>query len=132
MFLFVNKMDQAGTDRGKLLEELKSKLDEGCIAFDVRTEALWEECSVCDDEALEEYLDHDCLKKDTIAKLIEERKVFPCYFGSALKLQGVRELLEGLQYSQHAETRTQSSYTEGSVFMRRGNGNRKKLENLPL
>ncbi len=97
VFLFVNKMDQAGTDRGKLLEELKSKLDEGCIAFDVRTEALWEECSVCDDEALEEYLDHDCLKKDTIAKLIEERKVFPCYFGSALKLQGVRELLEGLQ-----------------------------------
>ena len=111
VFLFVNKMDQEGTDREKLLEELKNKLDEGCIAFDVihhekswteKTDGdslgeFWEELSVCEDSALEEYLENDCLSRETIARLIKERKVFPCYFGSALKIQGVQEFLNGLQ-----------------------------------
>ncbi|MCI9216488.1 MAG: GTP-binding protein [Dorea sp.] len=97
VFLFINKMDQEGTDREKLLEELKSRLDEGCTAFDVRREELWEEASVCDEDALEEYLENDSLKQDTIVGLIQDRKVFPCYFGSALKLQGVQEFLDGLK-----------------------------------
>ncbi len=97
VFLFINKMDQEGTDREKLLEELKSRLDEGCTAFDVRREELWEEASVCDENALEEYLENDSLKQETIVGLIQDRKVFPCYFGSALKLQGVQEFLDGLK-----------------------------------
>ncbi len=97
VFLFINKMDQEGTDREKLLEELKSRLDEGCTAFDVRREELWEEASVCDEDALEEYLENDSLKQETIVGLIQDRKVFPCYFGSALKLQGVQEFLDGLK-----------------------------------
>ncbi|MEY8508290.1 translation factor GTPase family protein [Lachnospiraceae bacterium 42-17] len=97
VFLFINKMDQEGTDREKLLEELKSRLDEGCTAFDVRREELWEEASVCDENALEEYLENGSLKQDTIVGLIQDRKVFPCYFGSALKLQGVQEFLDGLK-----------------------------------
>ena len=97
VFLFINKMDQEGTDREKLLEELKSRLDEGCTAFDVRREELWEEASVCDENALEEYLENGSLKQETIEGLIQDRKVFPCYFGSALKLQGVQEFLDGLK-----------------------------------
>lgn len=97
VFLFINKMDQDGTDRAALLKELQGKLDEGCIAFDVKEEELWEEASVCDEEALEEYLENDSLKQETIRRLIGDRRVFPCYFGSALKLQGVQEFLDGLQ-----------------------------------
>lgn len=97
VFLFINKMDQDGTDRTALLKELRDKLDEGCIAFDVNTEELWEEVSVCDEDALEEYLENDSLTQETIIRQIEERRVFPCYFGSALKLQGVQEFLDGLR-----------------------------------
>lgn len=109
VLLFVNKMDQEGTDRGKLLRKLKSKLGEGCIAFDVMDEETWEEISVCDDGALEEYLEKDTLKQETIVRLIEERKVFPCYFGSALKLQGMQKFLDDLQ-----------KYTRGAGQIPRG------------
>lgn len=102
IFIFINKMDQEGTDRGKLLEELKLRLDDGCIAFDrmhedEKREEFWEEISMCGESALEEYLESGSLKRETIIDLIKERKVFPCYFGSALKLQGVREFLDGLE-----------------------------------
>lgn len=96
VFLFMNKMDQEGTDRERLLAELKDRLDEGCIAFDVRSREFWEEASMCDEDALEEYLEQDSLGQNTLIRLIKNRKVFPCYFGSALKLQGVQELLDGL------------------------------------
>ncbi len=115
-FLFINKMDQNGTDREKILCELRSGLDEGCIAFDTAgshekipggsgregdyEEEFLESVSVCEEDALEEYLETGSLRQETIIRLIEERKVFPCYFGSALKVQGVQELLDGLgQYT---------------------------------
>lgn len=97
VFLFVNKMDQEGTDRDRLLEELKEKLDGNCIAFDKEGEEFYEELAMCEDTALDEYLENGSLKEETIIRLIGERKVYPCYFGSALKLWGVREFLEGLE-----------------------------------
>ena len=96
VFLFVNKMDQEGTDKCKLLEELSRGLDEGCVSFDMQKDVLYEHLAMYDEEAMEEYLEIETLTKGTIGRLIAKRKVFPCYFGSALKLQGIQELLNGI------------------------------------
>lgn len=95
VFLFVNKMDQAGTDQERLLAQLRRVLSENCVDFSDRgTEAFYENAAMCDEAALEEYLENGAVSDDTIAALIGERKLFPCFFGSALKLQGVAEFLE--------------------------------------
>lgn len=97
VFLFINKMDQEGTDREHLLRELKNDLDEGCIAFDEDGIEFFENLAMCEDAALDEYLQSGELCADTIIRLIAKRKTYPCYFGSALKLQGVQEFMEGLR-----------------------------------
>ena len=91
-FLFINKMDLAGADRAALLAHLKNKLSGGCVDFG-GPDTLWEEAAVCDEAALEQYLEMGELPEDMISRLIGERKLFPCYFGSALKVEGVDELL---------------------------------------
>ncbi len=101
VFLFINKMDQNGTDREALLEDVRRRLDENCLDFggmrqpDTAQE-WWEELAMCDDKALEAYLETGTVADTDIRRMIGERKVFPCYFGSALKLQGVEELLDGI------------------------------------
>lgn len=123
-FIFVNKMDQDGTDREALLQEFKKNLDDGCIAFDslrlpqetgtkgsaagvenARDEALisagsediLEEIAMCDEDVLEAYMETGDIRKSDVIRLIGGRKIFPCYFGSALKLSGVETLLAGLE-----------------------------------
>lgn len=98
VFLFINKMDQEGTDRQKLLKELQKRLDERCIAFDDKEdrEAFFENLAMSDEAVLEKYLSDGTVEPGEIIRLIRERKVFPCYFGSALKIHGVREFLQGL------------------------------------
>ncbi len=97
VFLFVNKMDQQGTDRQRLLKELKEKLDERCVDFCVDRRELWEELAVCHEGLLDSYLEQGCLKNEEIKEQIAMRNVFPCYFGSALRLEGVDALLTGLE-----------------------------------
>ncbi len=121
VFLFVNKMDQDGTDRQQLMDELKKRLDSRCVDFTAdrtrqgHTEgnkdslpwlqtaaseeeiAAWqEELAMCDEALLEQYLEGEAIDEEQISRLIAARQVFPCYFGSALKVQGVEELLAGL------------------------------------
>ena len=99
VFLFVNKMDQEGTDCGKLLAELKSRFSEGCIDFgrvETGAEEVIEEIAVCDEQTMEEYLEKGSVAAASIRRLVAERKIFPCYFGSALHLQGVVELMNGI------------------------------------
>ena len=97
VFLFVNKMDLPGADRGALLEELKRRLSGGCTDFTLPPEALAEEAAVCGEEALDEYLETGRLSEECLTDLIRRRRLFPCLFGSALKLEGVEELLEDLR-----------------------------------
>lgn len=97
VFLFVNKMDQDGTEKGAVLAQLQSRLDERCIDFGEAKETLQENLAVCDETVLERYLERGEVCEDEICALIRVRKVFPCYFGSALKNTGVRELLDALQ-----------------------------------
>lgn len=97
VFLFINKMDQPGTDREKLMQDIQKYFGESCIDFmDSDIQELWEQIAVCDEEQLERYLDKGIITKEEISRLILQRKVFPCYFGSALKLEGVDFFLEEL------------------------------------
>lgn len=99
VFLFVNKMDQNGTEKDALMAQLKAELDESCVDFDCdqSSDAFMENVSVCEEQALETYLEEGMLSLDEISRLIRERKVFPCYFGSALKLDRVDALMKGLE-----------------------------------
>lgn len=96
VFLFVNKMDLAGADRAALLAELKTQLDEGCIDFGAEPGEIQEGVAMQDETLLERYLDGKNISMAEISELVASRKVFPCYFGSALRLDGVQEFLDGL------------------------------------
>lgn len=96
-FIFVNKMDQPGTDKSLLMEELQNRLADSCM--DVSSEdkkAFHESAAMTDEAALEEYLKLGEVGEETVKRLVAERKLFPCFFGAALRLEGVAELLEGL------------------------------------
>lgn len=99
VFLFVNKMDQNGTDAKKLLKELRAKLSGSCIRFGEAedSEEFLENVAMAEEQVLESYLEHGTIDREEISRLIGERKLFPCYFGSALKNAGVEELLGGLE-----------------------------------
>ncbi len=97
VFLFVNKMDQRGTDRGHLLDELKRLLGDGCIPFDREPDpAFFEQLALCDESLLETFLASGTVPRAQIRDAIADRKVFPCWFGSALRMEGVEAFLEGL------------------------------------
>ena len=99
VFLFINKMDQPDTNENALMEELTKRLDGKCINFSagLETEEAKENLAVCDEAVLEHYLESGEIQKEEIVKLIAERKVFPCYFGSALTIQGGEEFLKGIE-----------------------------------
>ena len=101
VFLFINKMDQITADRDQLLKQLKEQLDDSCIDFSLSgTDYFYDQLAMCSEDMLEDYLDGGLVSNDKIRQGIKDRIVFPCYFGSALKSQGVEELLKGLsQYS---------------------------------
>lgn len=106
-FLFVNKMDQQGTDHDALLNDLKQHLHENCVDFgrtqdtdygmyELTPEQL-ENIAVCEEDLLETYLETDIVEDRDIVRLIVQRKIFPCYFGSALKEKGVKDFWNGVQ-----------------------------------
>lgn len=98
VFIFINKMDQQGTDRAALLSGLRQKFGEGCVDFsgDLESSEWMENIAVCSEKLLEKFLEEGSLEKDDIRRAIAGRHTFPCYFGSALKMDGVDKLLEGL------------------------------------
>ena len=94
--LFINKMDLPGTQRQTLLRQLKDTLSDCCVDFG-DTDALAENAALCDEALLETYLESGTVTDANIRGLIEERRLFPCCFGAALKLEGVQELLDVLE-----------------------------------
>ena len=93
-FLFINKMDLPGCDREKLLRQLQEQLSPGCVDFGGSREEIDEAAAMCDEALLEEYLQTGTVTDGNLRGLIAARKIFPCCFGSALKLEGVSDLLE--------------------------------------
>ncbi len=100
-FIFVNKMDQAGADKENILAELQNRLDDKCIDFSQDcSEEFMESIAMCEENLLERYLNGDAIVEKDIRELIARRKLFPCFFGSALKMQGIEEFLMKLnQYT---------------------------------
>lgn len=99
VFLFVNKMDRDDADREKLMEKLRERFGEGCADIEgvyAGDEDKIESLAVCDEAMLEEYLEKGTVGRETLRRGVSERKVFPCWFGSALRAEGITELLDGL------------------------------------
>ena len=94
VILFINKMDLPGIPRETLMQQLQSQLSPGCIDFGQEAEQIAESAAMCDEALLEAYLETGSVTEGNLRSLIAHRKLFPCCFGSALKLQGVEELLE--------------------------------------
>lgn len=94
-FIFVNKMDISSYSANTILYNLKAKLDDNCISFsgNIEDESFFENVAICDEEAMQSFLELGNVSKDKICALIKERKMFPCFFGSALKQEGVDEFL---------------------------------------
>lgn len=105
VFLFMNKMDQPDTNKEALLLELQQQLDAGCTDFTQQnTQKMYEAAAMCEEALLDIFLETGIVPKADIVRLIGERKLFPCYFGSALKLTGIEELLQGLEcYTKEAD-----------------------------
>ncbi|MBO5227541.1 MAG: GTP-binding protein, partial [Lachnospiraceae bacterium] len=98
-FIFVNKMDQKGTDRRKLMEELKLRLSGDCVHFrSYDVEGFYDELAMCDEPLMEEYLETGEVSDEHIVEAVKARNVFPCFFGSALKIEGVEEFLNGFTH----------------------------------
>lgn len=101
VFLFVNKMDRPGTDKEKLLSLLQDGFGGNCLEFgeaaEGRAETFYDGLAMCSESLMEEFLETGTLTVQAVAEAVAARQVFPCYFGSALRLEGVAELLEGLR-----------------------------------
>ncbi|MGM9584407.1 MAG: NYN domain-containing protein [Faecousia sp.] len=93
-FLFINKMDLPGGEKQKLLLQLQAQLSPGCVDFGEDFERIAENAALCDEALLETYLETSVVTQGNLRGLIEKRKLFPCCFGSALKLEGVDRLLD--------------------------------------
>lgn len=105
-FIFVNKMDQPGADKEQVLSDLRRRLDGGCVDFtDTESEEFYENVATCDEELLENYLETGEFSVDEIRDIFVERKLFPVFFGSALKLEGIEPFLDGI-----------STYTEEMLY----------------
>ena len=100
VFIFVNKMDRPDADREKLMKELKERFGEGCTDIEsiyAGAEENLESLAVCDEDMLEEYLEKGAISRESLRQAVSARKVFPCWFGSALRAEGITELLDGVE-----------------------------------
>lgn len=100
VFLFVNKMDQPGTDRSALLAELQKRLDGRCVCFpaDGKDPAkFYDDLAMCEEALMDEFLETGRITAESIGSSIAQRHVFPCFFGSALRMEGVEIFLDGIR-----------------------------------
>ncbi len=99
-FIFVNKMDISSYEPSVLMGGLCNRLDSGCIDFSASRDrdAFYEEAAMCDEKLMEEYLESGEISPESLRRAIAERKIFPCFFGSALKMSGIEEFLKGLDF----------------------------------
>lgn len=93
-FIFVNKMDMEGTDKDAVFLNIRKKLDGDCVDFSSGDRD--EQIAMADERLLDTYLDSGMVEVEDIIEAILDRKIFPCFWGSALKLSGVQELLDAM------------------------------------
>lgn len=96
VFVFVNKMDLIGADKAHLIDRLRKELSDRCVDFTGDFDNIDEDCATCCEELMEQFIETGYLSKESISAAIENRQIFPCFFGSALKMQGVEEFISVL------------------------------------
>lgn len=98
VFIFINKMDQNSADNNRLMKELVKHFNDGCIDFEqAEQDAFYDQLSMCDESMMDSYLKTGSVHISLIRKAISERRIFPCFFGSALKLQGIEQFMQGIE-----------------------------------
>lgn len=114
-FIFINKMDLDNADKERVITELKTKFSDGCVDFGSEDkDEFYENIALCDEALLNQYYETETVKTDAIINCIKERKIFPCLFGSALKLTGVNAFLDCLY--NYTEMPQYSSAFAGKVY----------------
>ena len=96
VYLFINKMDQPAADRDRLMSEVKNQLHDSCMDFSLNEDNFYDQLAMCSETMMDEYLESGLVSGNQIRQGIKSRTVFPCFFGSALKLQGIEALLKGI------------------------------------
>lgn len=102
-FIFINKMDAPAADKTKLLNQLKKRFSDGCIDFtgahddNAVLADVMEDIAMQSETAMESYLESETISDETIRKMIADRDLFPCFFGSALKMDGIDEFIAGFE-----------------------------------
>ena len=97
-FVFINKMDAPGADKSQLLAQLKKRFSDGCVDFtEPIVDTCMEEIAMQDETAMDAYLDTETVPEETIRTMIANRRLFPCYFGSALKMDGIEQFVAGFE-----------------------------------
>ena len=95
-FLFINKMDLPGIDKAAHLAQLQRQLSPNCVDFTQAAAQIAENAALCDEALLESYLSGGEVTAGNLRQLVQQRRIFPCFFGSALKLTGISDFLSGL------------------------------------
>ncbi len=115
VFVFVNKMDQKGTDQTSLIKELKKSLSDGCIGFDIgKTEDFHDQLAMSGEGLMDTFLETGQINPEQIRQAIKNRKVFPCFFGSALRLEGIEPFIENI--IKYTQTPTYPEEFGGKIF----------------
>ena len=114
VFIWVNKMDQSVFSKEDILAQLKKKLSPSCVDFSVKDDVFYENAAVCDELLLERFLEGSAPEKEDIRGLILSRRLFPCFFGSALKMQGVEDFLS--DFAEYSLPKTYSDKFAARVF----------------
>lgn len=131
-FIFINKTDISDRTRDELFDEVRTVLSDRCVNFsNIDSYEFYDEVAGKDEALIEEFLDNECLSDESITDAIRKRLVFPCFFGSALKMKGVGELLVGIDRFTR-ETPYPSSLFGAKAYkiMRDANGRRMTLTKI--
>lgn len=127
VFFFINKMDLPGTKKETILKQLQEKLDANCIDFSEEnreTELFYESAAMCGENLLETYLEEGEIPEKDIAEAVKMRQCFPCFFGSALKLEGIEGFLSGIDTYGMGREYPQEFGAKVYKISRDGQGNR--------
>ena len=118
-FLFINKMDLAGADKEKIQRSLKAQLSDGCVDFsEINGEAFYEDVAMCSEALLDSYMEQGAITLEEIQDAIHSRLLYPCFYGSALKLEGVKEFLEAIK--SYAKRYSESTKDFGALVYKIG------------
>ncbi len=120
-FVFVNKMDLISANKDRVLKSLKEEFSEGCVDFSQSAEDLNEKIALLDEDILNSYIENQTIDKLDIKKAIKQSKIYPCFFGSALKLDGVKEFLSAID--EYTVFKTSTDEFSAKIFKISRDGN---------